>query len=165
MRYQNKILEICWAGLLCGLTILLPRIAYFKIGGSGVYLCAAVIFLYPLFLKFKLGFITTLTSVILVDLVTGYIAFTWITIVAYGGSIIIVYLFYYFNNWYFYFFGLLIAFGFSIFAYFFLSWIIIGEAKAINDLVATLIQSGVCFIVICVIYPMIKVLKKQNSIK
>jgi hypothetical protein len=71
-----SIYQIALAGMMTGLAILLGAYGTFTIGGSGVYLIGIVLFLMPLVLRLPMLVLSTIISVVITDLLTGYIAYT-----------------------------------------------------------------------------------------
>lgn len=161
MKKNNVVHQISIAGMLCALGILLGSFGAIKILGGSIYLCAIPIFLTPMFLRIEFSLMTTLATILMVDLISGWIAFTWISLVAYMGSVLIIN--FYPNNkkQINYYASIMIACAYAIVVYFFLEWIAFDFAYALKDLVYTSIQFAICIPVIILLYP---VAKKLNYV-
>ena len=87
--FKLTIYQITLSGFMCGLGIILGIYGTFNLGGGGVYLIAIVIFLMPLVLKLPALVLSTIITIITADAVTGYLAYTWISCIAYLSAVLI----------------------------------------------------------------------------
>ncbi|TCG11207.1 hypothetical protein [Mycoplasma todarodis] len=158
-RYQgynknNTILQITISGMLVALAVLVGVYGHFTLGGGGVYLLAAVVFLFPLFLRLPFVVLTTAISCVVTDWATGWIAFTWITLIAYGGAVMVVWLFQLTNKRYSYFIGTLLGSVYLVLVYMLIEMVVpaYGVALALKDAIATTVQMAICVPIVWILY-------------
>ncbi len=84
--------QISKSSILTAIAILAGMTGFIKTGVS-VYLTAAPLFLSTLLLKFRWSALTTIISVVIVDEMTSWIAFTWISLIGYLSGLLITWLF------------------------------------------------------------------------
>lgn len=148
---KNVIYQITATGLLVAVAVLFSLFT-FRIGNGSVYLVGIPIFLMPILLRWTFALMGATISVVLADLITGYIVSTWISVIAYGIAIVILALHKIFRSkWYFYIF-LVIAAGVIVAVYFFLEYATLGLDLAIEDAIATAIQMSIVVAVVSLLY-------------
>ncbi|TCG11732.1 hypothetical protein [Mycoplasma marinum] len=155
--YQyNHIKQIAISGLMVGVAVIVGFFGYFPLAGGNVYLLAAVIFLFPLVLKLPYAILSTISAVIMVDSLTGYIAFTWISIIAYVGAILIIWTMGLLKIKIIFLLSTLVASAYLIFIFLSLEWIIFGKSYALKDAIATTIQMSIVLPIVYIFYIPIK---------
>lgn len=159
MKYKNVIQEITLSGVLMALAIALS-FANFKVGGGSVYLVGIAIFVMPLVLRLPFALITGIASVVIADALSGWIAFTWISVIAYGLAILVIWLFKLLKFKFIFILGLLIASGLAIAVYFFIEWKVFDLALASSDAIATTIQFAIVVPIVSLLYWPLKTLTK-----
>ena len=87
---SNTIKQISLAGVLSALGIILGLTGMITILGANIYLCGIVIFLTPFILKLPYAIISSSIIIVFSDLITGWIAWTWISLLAYLIPVLIV---------------------------------------------------------------------------
>ncbi len=140
------------SGIMSGLGVLLGAFGHFSIGTGGVYLIGIIIFLLPIVLKMHFAFISSTVIILLTDLINGWIAFSWISFIAYTISIIIIFVFCSLKFKGSYFLGILLASLVNILIYFSLESIIFGTTYAIKDLIATVVQFSIIIPITYMLY-------------
>ncbi|NQZ29062.1 MAG: hypothetical protein HRT98_01620 [Mycoplasmatales bacterium] len=161
---KNTILQITISGMLVGLAILVGVYGHFQLSGGGVYLLAAIVFIFPLLLRLPFVILTTTISCIVTDWATGYIAFSWITLIAYIGAVMIIWLFQLTKNKFIFFISVLIASVYVILVYLLLEIIVFDKALAYKDAIATTVQMAICLPIIFILYFPIKTIAKTIKI-
>lgn len=129
------------------LALSLSFIPPIHIFGGAVYFVGIVTLAMPLLLRIKFALITGITSVVLADLISGWIMFTWISMIAYGISIILIWCFLQMKSSWLFVCGLVFASVWIIITYIFLEWLVFGQSVALGDGIATTIQ-------MCIIAPL-----------
>lgn len=160
---SSHIKQISLSGILLALAVVLS-FATFNMGGSKIYLVGIAIFLMPLCLKFPYMIITTLTSILIADTINGWLAYTWISMIAYGGAVVIIWLSKLLKLGIFYMASLVIASAFIIFIYYVLDMQMFGKSWAIKDVVATSIQFAIVVPVVSLMYYPFKIVLKATNI-
>ncbi len=160
---NNRIQEVALMGVLLTIAIVFGMTGFLKMG-AGIYLTAVPLFLSPLILRFYWSIIVTIVSVVVVDLITGWIGFAWISIIGYSSGTIIVWFFYSFKKNFIFCLGVIFASIFIVFIYTIMWWIIQKDyAMAIEMMIATSIQmSSVSVITIILFFPIKKIAKKLS---
>ncbi len=163
---ENTILQITISGMLTAIAVLIGIYGHFTIGGGGVYLLAAIVFLFPLLLRLPFVILTTVISCIITDWATGWIAFTWITLIAYGGAVIIIWAFNLNNKRYSYFLGTFLGASYLIVVYLVIEMVVpaYGVSLALKDAIATTIQMAICVPIVWVLYLPIQTIAKTIKI-
>ena len=87
---SNTIKQISLAGVLSALGIILGLTGMITILGANIYLCGIVIFLTPFILKLPYAIISSSIIIVFSDLITDWIAWTWISLLAYLIPVLIV---------------------------------------------------------------------------
>lgn len=162
MKYKNIIYEITLSGLLMALAIALS-FATFKIGGGGVYLIGIAVFVMPLMLRLPFAFISGIASVVIADALSGYIMYTWISVIAYGSAIIIIWLSKLLKFKFIYIIGLLIASFVIVLIYYLLDLVMWDQSYATADAIATLIQFAIVVPIVSIIYQPLKLISKISK--
>lgn len=157
MKALFSIKQIVLTGIFTAAAILIGSFVHFPIFGSNVYLIGAVIFLMPIVLKMPFAIIGASISVVLSDLTTGWIAYTWISIIAYVGGVIIIKLFSYLHFKFIYVIGVLVASLFAIATYF-ITMNIFDKAQAFSELWTDLIQFAIVLPIVIILYRPIKII-------
>ncbi len=161
---HNIILQITISGLLVALAILIGIYGNFKIGGGGVYLLASIVFLFPLLLKFPYILLSTMSSCIMTDWLTGWIAFSWITLIAYTGAVTIIWLFQLTKFKIAYFLGVFLGSVFLVMTYLLLEMTVFDVSIALKDAISTTIQMLICIPILWILYFPIKAVSKTIKI-
>lgn len=160
MKYKSPIIQISLTGVLTALAILMGAFAYFPWFG-GVYLVGAIVFLMPLILKFWYSLIGTLLSVFFTDLITGWIQYTWISLIAYSVGIIIIFIFSIPKIKLLFIPGLFIASLVITGIYFVLLWVMKDRAYAIFSSWGTMLQFAIVIPLTSLLYLPIKILGEK----
>lgn len=155
-------MEISLSGMLMALAIALS-FATFKIGAGSVYLVGVAIFVMPLMLRLPFALITGITSVVIADALTGWIMFTWISVVAYGSAIVIIWLSKLLKFKLFYILGLIVASLVAVLIYYLLEMIAFDKAIATADAIATLIQFAIVVPMVSLLYQPLKMVSKLTK--
>lgn len=161
---SDRIKQITLSGLLLAFAVIMS-FATFNLGVGKIYLVGIAIFLMPLCLKFPYMIITALSAVAIADLLNGYIAMTWISMIAYGGGVTIIWSCKFFKLSFIYFIGIALAALFTSLTYYVLEIPMLGHAYAIKDLIATLIQFAIVAPVVMVLYFPVKLVLKAVNVK
>ena len=148
------------AGFLSALAIIVGIFLYFPILGGNLYLIGIIIFLLPLLLRIDFALISTIISVTITDVVTGFGQYTWISILAYSFAVLIIWLFSKLKIKLAYMIGTLLGGAFIIIIYFFLELIIFDLALATRDLIATSLQILITLFIVSFLYYPIKIIAK-----
>ncbi|MCP4337154.1 MAG: hypothetical protein GY679_04900 [Mycoplasma sp.] len=90
--YGQNIEQIARASIITALAIMAGMTGFIKTGVS-IYLTAAPLFLSTLLLKTNYSLLSTIISILIVDCITGWIGYTWISLIGYISGLIIVWLF------------------------------------------------------------------------
>ena len=144
MKHKSIVKDITLTGILTALAIVVGLFAHFPLFGSHVYLVGIVVLLMPLVLRLPFAIIGGILSVILTDLYTGWIAYTWISVIAYMAGIIIIYLFVkLFKIKLMFLLGLLLGSVAITLIYFVLIYVVIDQAAAYDGLIANGIQFAI----------------------
>lgn len=157
---RKIVFNIVVSGFLTALAVLLGTFAWFPLFGGSVYLVGIVIFAMPLFLPFTYMLMSGTISVLLVDVFTGWVQYSWISILAYGAALIIIWTFVKLRLALFYFVGLFIAMLVAVTIYYFLIKVTIDNAYAISTIIATSIQFTIIFPISILLYYPFKIIQK-----
>ena len=163
--YRVSIYQLSLGGIMTAIATLLGIFGTFTIGGSGVYLISIVLFLMPLVLRLPMLIFSTIISVVLSDLFTGYIGYTWISCMAYLSAVLIIWLL---NSLI----TLKITYLISTFvasllvvAIFYLLSLgipVFNHAQIINNTIATSIEVLIAFVVTNILYLPFKLIPKGH---
>ena len=157
---NNIVLQIALSGILTGLAILIGFFGNFRVFGGDLNLIGIVIFIMPFFLKIQYSVISTGIAVVITDLLNGWIAFFWISMIAYIGAVVIISLFKFIKLKIVYFILISIAAIYIIGIYYFLENYSISNSFAVKDLVSTSIEVGITWTISMIIYLPIKIVSK-----
>ena len=158
MRNNISIKQIATSGVLVGLAVLLGAFARFPLFGGNVYLVGVIIFLMPLMLKYAYALASTLIAIVLTDLIGGWIAFTWISMLAYGTAVSIIYIFSVAKSKFIFIPGLIFGSMAAIAIYYFMELAVFDHAIAISDLYTTSIQFAIIIPIVALVYTPIKII-------
>lgn len=151
------------AAVMSALAILLGIFGTFTVGGSGVYLIGIVLFLMPLVLRLPALIISTVISIVISDLMTGYIGYTWISCIAYVSAVLIIWALNIFIKLkIIYIISTLLAAIVVVCIFYFLSLAIpaFSHARIIKDLIGTIIEVSIAFAVSNILYLPFKLIPK-----
>lgn len=162
---SGHIKQIAMSGILVALAVIMS-FAHFTIGGGNVYLIGIVVFLMPLCLRFPYMLISAISSVVICDLITGWIAFTWISIIAYGGAVIIIWASTKLRFGFIFIGGLIIGSIYAVTIYYLLESSIdsIGHSIAVKDAIATSIQFAIVIPITSLLYFPLKLIMKPLGV-
>ena len=163
MRHKIFIQQISLTGIISALGVILGIISNFPLLGGRVYLVGSIIFIMPLILRFYFMVIGTFIIILLTDFFSGWLAYTWISMLAYLSSIIIIWLFLKKKNKYWFTFSLFIGSITNIFIYFVFEYIVFDQAQAISDLISTSIQFLIVIPISLFLYYPIQKIKNNFS--
>lgn len=124
--------------------------------GGAIYFVGIVTLAMPLLLRINFALVTGTASVVIADLISGWIMFTWISIIAYGVAIVLIWCFLQIKSHWIFILGLIFASVWIIITYIFLEWIVFGESIALGDGIATTIQMSIIAPIEATIYFAIK---------
>lgn len=161
MKFKNEIKHIVLSGVLLGLAIIIGVFAHFPLFGGTVYLIGAIVFVLPLVLPFGYAIITGVIAVALSDVFSGWAAYCWISIIAYGLAITIIWLFTRINLKITFLIGMVFAALEILVAYFFLEWIVFDKALAFSDLAATAIEMIIVIPIASMLYFPLRLVGKK----
>ena len=159
MRYGGLIIQIAFSGVFSALAIVLGFFAKFDLFGGHIYLIGIALFLAPIVLKLPFSIIVTSISILIVDWYSGWIAYTWISIIAYVSAIAIINVFKLFKTKILYIVFTLIGSIIIIMAFYALESIVFEKSQVINDLIATSIQMAIVLLTVWILYLPIRLLK------
>ena len=157
---NSLVFQIALSGLLTGVAILLGFVGNFHVFGGNLNLIGIAIFIMPFFLKVQYSVISTAIAVVITDLLNGWIAFVWISLIAYVGAVLIISLFRIIKLKIIYFVLIASASLFIIATYYFLEMNAIDKSFALKDLVATSIEVGVATSVALIVYLPMRIVSK-----
>ncbi|MCK5806862.1 MAG: hypothetical protein KAG91_00530 [Mycoplasmataceae bacterium] len=159
MKHKSIVYEITLSGFLVSIGIIIGAFATFHIFGGAIYLVGIVAFLMPIILRFRFSIISVLITVIITDLINGYIIYVWITLIAYTVSTIIIWMFSKLRLKLLFIPGLILASISVISVYFFMEALVFDRAMAIKDMYANLVQFAIIIPVVSLLYTPILLLK------
>ncbi|NQZ66054.1 MAG: hypothetical protein HRT99_02415 [Mycoplasmatales bacterium] len=162
MKNKSIIYQISLTGILTSLGIVIGMFAYFPLGAGNVYLVGVILFLMPLVLKFQFALIGCLLSLLFTDLYTGYIATTWISLIAYSIGLLIIYWFRLLDKKWLFIVGLILGSLVVSIIYLILEFIVFDRAYAIADFWATLLQFTIIVPITSILYTPILIISKNN---
>ena len=90
MRWENEgksevIYSICLSGMLVAIGILIGAFATVPaFGGNKIYFIGAIVFAMPMILPLRYSFISSLIVVAVSDVLQGWAAYCWISMIVYG---------------------------------------------------------------------------------
>lgn len=158
---MNKtIKQITLSGCLSAIAIVVGIFLHFNIFGGNLYVIGIIIFLFPLLLRIDFVIISSIISVSITDIFTGFGQYTWISILAYGFGVIIIWLFSKLRFKLAYMLGVLLAGIFIIVAYFFLELIVFDLSIALRDLATTSLEILISLSVVSFLYHPTKIIAK-----
>ncbi|WKX02805.1 hypothetical protein [Candidatus Mycoplasma mahonii] len=152
--------QITLSGLLIGLAIIIGLFLHFPLFGGQVYLIGIIIFVMPLFLRIDMLIISAISSVVLVDVISGFGQYSWMSAIAYGLAIIPIWLMLKLQFKIFYFISLIISSLIIIATYYFLERITFGSALAFKDFLATSLQMAIVVPIVIMLYWPLKMASK-----
>lgn len=158
MNHNNTIQQITLTGVLTALAVLIGAFAHFPLFGQQVYLVGAIVFMMPVALKFRYSLIGVITSIVLTDLITGWIQYTWISIIAYVIATIIIWVFSLIKLKMVFIPGLVIGSVAAIAIYFFLELSVLDKGIAIDGLLTNLVQFAIVIPLASLIYLPVKLI-------
>lgn len=159
MRYGTLVIQIAFSGIFSALAIILGLFARFDLFGGHIYLIGIILFLIPIVLRLPFSILVTTISILITDWYSGWIGFTWISIIAYISSISIIHAFKFFKTKILYILFTLIAALVLIMIFYALESIVINASMATNDLIATSIQMAIVLPSVWILYLPIRLLK------
>ena len=150
------------AGLLVAIASIVGMVAKFPLFGGNVYLVGLIIFMMPILLRIDFAIISMAVSVVITDLMAGWIYNTWISIIAYLAAVIIIWGF---NkipilNWVALPVGFVVASGATIIIYFVMEYAFIDKSIAFSDTLATLVQFAIIIPALIIVHRPLKMLSK-----
>lgn len=157
---NNAVFQTALSGVLTGVAIVVGWFGNFHVMGGNLNLIAIAIFIMPFFLKMQFSVLSAGISVVIVDLLNGWIAYSWISLVAYVGAVIIISLYRFIKLKFVYFVLVIIASLFIVGTYYFLELYSFGKSFAMKDLVTTAIEVSIATGVAMIIYLPLKIVAK-----
>ena len=157
---KNIVFQIALSGVLTGLAIMVGFFGNFHIFGGDLNLVAVVIFIMPFFLKMQFSMLSAGISVVIVDLMNGWISNSWISLIAYVGAVAIISLFRFIKIKIIYFILVIAASLFIIGTYYFLESQVFSSSYAFKDLIPTSIEVSIATAVSMIIYLPLKIVSK-----
>ena len=145
---SNTIKQISLAGVLSALGIILGLTGMITIFGTNIYLCGIVIFLMPFILKLPYAIISSSIVIVFSDLITGWIHWTWISLLAYLIPVLIIGLIlnykkfkkFVFKYTYIYFGILMISGLYATMIFFTMSLLVFDYSYALSSIVGNVVQ-------------------------
>lgn len=164
MKERSIVKHIALSGILAGLAILLGFFARFPLLGGNVYLIGIIVFIMPLLLRIDFALITAAISVVIVDLLWGWINYSWISVIAYCVPVIFIKLInkIKFIGWLLIPVAFIISGAWATGSYFILEYKFVDQGLAWKDLIATAIQFAIVVPVSILIYAPIKMYAKYK---
>ena len=161
---SNTIKQISLAGVLSALGIILGLTGMITIFGSNIYLCGIVIFLTPFVLKMPYALISSSVIIVMSDLITGWIAWTWISLLAYLVPVLLIGLLFHFKkskefiskNSPTYFGILMISGAYAILIFFVMSLVVFDYSYAFSSIIGNVVQYTIVAISTYLVYIAIK---------
>ena len=157
---QRVLFQICKSGVLTALAIVFGTFIHFPLLGGHIFLVGAIVFIFPMFLKWPFSLLSAIISVSLVDVFSGWSNYFWISAIAYGVSVIIIELFTLLKWKIFYLLGVLTASFLNVGIYYLLEQIVFGKELAIQHIVVNIIQFAIVFGIVSLVYFPLKLLSK-----
>lgn len=161
MKHRATIQQMTLTGVLTAIAVIVGAFAHFPLFGGQVYLVGAIVFLMPLILKLRYALIGTLVSVLLTDLITGWIQFTWISLIAYGVGTVIIFLFSIPKMKLLFIPGLIIASLTIAAIYFLLELSVFDKGLASSDFIASLVQFAIILPIVGILYTPVKLISNK----
>lgn len=158
MKTIFSVKQIALTGILVALAIIVGAFAHFPLFGSQVYLVGIIIFLMPIVLRMPLAILGAIISVVLTDLITGWVAYTWISIIGYTLATVVLRLASLMKFKFTYMPALIFASGIVITTYYVFTFLAIDKSLADKETLTNLVQFAIIIPVVAILYTPIRLI-------